>query len=46
MREYSKNNVIRKIWVCGAPLMNEEFDRSLAVICPKMNLSPNIYEIM
>ena len=29
---------IKKIWVCGPPMMNEKFDKSLKALCPKYNI--------
>lgn len=37
---------ISRIWVCGPPRMNEEFDRSLEKIAPKLGLTKHEYEIM
>ena len=44
--ENINNNEIKKIWVCGPPIMNEEFDRNLEKLCPKLNIDRNIIEIL
>lgn len=37
---------LKKVWVCGPPVMNETFDQAMEGICTKLNLSKDIYEIM
>ena len=37
---------LRKIWVCGPPRMNEDFDKFLENLVSKMGLSSDFYEIM
>ena len=35
----SDKGQISRVWVCGPPKMNQEFDISLEKICPKIGLS-------
>ena len=37
---------INKIYVCGAPAMNEVFDRALEDLCPKLKMSQKDIEIL
>lgn len=39
-------NEIKKIWVCGPPQLNEDFDKNLAVIGKKLNFASNVVDIL
>jgi NAD(P)H-flavin reductase len=39
-------NDIKRIWVCGPPVMNETFDKGLEIIGPRYGLTRHMYEVM
>lgn len=39
-------STLKRIWVCGPPRMNEEFDKNLEILCPKYGIGKDQYEIM
>ena len=38
--------VVAKVFVCGAPIMNQTFDKALEDIAPKLNLSWKDIELL
>ena len=47
LSEYIKlGSQIGKIWVCGPPKMNEDFDKSLEELYVKLGINRYNYEIM
>ena len=40
LNHYKEKGDIKKIWVCGPPVMNETFDKALLNLAPKFNLDP------
>lgn len=46
LSRYRKQNVIKKVWVCGPPIMNEMFDKSLEELGPKYGINRHGIDVM
>jgi NAD(P)H-flavin reductase len=47
LARYSKgDSKVKKVWVCGPPIMNEMFDRSLEELAPKYNINVHGIDVM
>jgi len=40
------NDNLKKIWVCGPPRMNEDFDKGLEKLSKKYGFSHDTYDIL
>eukprot|EP00347_Sterkiella_histriomuscorum_P019560 403341168 len=46
IQKYHQANIIKKIWVCGPPRMNEDFDKGLAKLSKKFEFEPHTYDVL
>jgi len=44
--QYQREAPLKKVWVCGPPRMNEDLDKALEKIAPKLDLSRSQYEVL
>jgi hypothetical protein len=47
-KEFGKKDInkIKKIWVCGPPIMNEDMDKAFEILIPKLNIKEGVVEIL
>ncbi len=41
-----KMTPIQRVWVCGPPVMNEDFDKTLENLSEEFGLKPHMIDIM